>query len=102
MDKLVALRKEQSLSDKVRNVNYESLLAPFYYKAGDLLTIYIQMNTDELGTVRPFQEDVDGESASEPAQEQSGEAQAPEEEKKEEEDPSTGGQTMMINTSAPA
>ena len=57
MDKLVALRKEQALSEKVRNVNYESLIAPFYYRVGDFLANYILLNTDELGTVRPFQEE---------------------------------------------
>ena len=54
MDKLVALRKEQVMSEKVRNVSYETLLAPFFFKAGDFLGTYILMNTDELGTVRPF------------------------------------------------
>ena len=57
MDKLVALRKEQALTEKVRNVNYESLIAPFYYRVGDFLANYILLNTDELGTVRPFQEE---------------------------------------------
>ena len=54
LDKLVAIRKDQASTEKVRNVSYESLLAPFYYRAGDLLANYILLNTDELGTVRPF------------------------------------------------
>ena len=49
MDKLMALRKDQAVP-----VVYESLLAPFYYRAGDFLVTYILLNTDELGTVRPF------------------------------------------------
>ena len=67
MDKLVALRKDQALSEKVRNVNYAGLLAPFYYKAGDFLVTYILLNTDELGTVRPFQEDGEDSEAEEVA-----------------------------------
>ena len=50
------------MTDKARNVSYESLLAPFYYRAGDFLSNYIQLNTDELGTVRPFQEEPEGDS----------------------------------------
>ena len=66
MDKLVALRRDQALTDKVRNVNYESLLAPFQYRAGDFLANYILLNTDELGTVKPFQEEDDFASDAEP------------------------------------
>ena len=98
MDKLVALRKDQASSEKVRNVNYESLLAPFYFRTGDFLATYIMLNTDELGTVRPFQE----EPMSDGEEEASAEPEAKpgqEEEKKEEEVPAT---TSMINTSAPA
>ena len=54
LDKLVALRKDQASTEKVRNVSYESLLAPFYFRAGQFLADYIMLNTDELGTVRPF------------------------------------------------
>ena len=32
IDKLVALRQDQALTEKVRNVNYESLLAPFHFR----------------------------------------------------------------------
>ena len=53
------------MTDKARNVSYESLLAPFYYRAGDFLSNYIQLNTDELGTVRPFQEEPEGDSEEE-------------------------------------
>ena len=53
------------MTDKVRNVSYESLLAPFYFRAGDFLSTYIQLNTDELGTVRPFQEEPEGDSEEE-------------------------------------
>ncbi len=72
MDKLVSLRKEQKLSEQA--VSYESLLAPIYFKAGDFLVTYIMLNTDELGTVKPFQEepDSDDEGASNEKSAQSG------------------------------
>ena len=77
LDKLVKLRKEQALSEKVRNVSYDSLLAPFYFKAGDFLATYIMLNTDELGTVKPFSEEPESdeeaeadEDASAPAEEE--------------------------------
>ena len=98
MDKLVALRKEQALSEKVRNVSYETLLAPFYFKAGDFLANYILMNTDELGTVRPFQEEAaDSEDAD--AEVDNSEA-LPQEETKVEEEVKAEPTTMMINTTA--
>ena len=50
----MALRKEQ---DESKSINYESLLAPFYFKMGDYLATYIMLNTDELGTVKPFEEE---------------------------------------------
>ena len=53
------------MTDKVHNVSYESLLAPFYFRAGEFLSNYIQLNTDELGTVRPFQEEPEGDSEEE-------------------------------------
>ena len=108
IDKLVALRKEQALTEKVRNVNYESLLAPFHYRSGDSLLTYILLNTDELGTVRPFQEESDSENEGEDAENNEGaeggeaaqeetkqEVAAPEEESKDEVVAPT---TMMINT----
>ena len=55
LDKLVALRRDQQENNAV---NYESLLAPFFFKMGDYLATYIMLNTDELGTVKPFEEDV--------------------------------------------
>ena len=64
------------MSEKVRNVNYDSLLAPFYFKAGDFLATYIMLNTDELGTVKPFSEEQESEEegededASAPAEEE--------------------------------
>ena len=85
IDKLVALRKEQADTEKIRCVNYESLLAPFYFKMGDFLVTYIMLNTDELGTVRPFQE----ESDSEQEQEEEVKDGAPEEEAKQEAAPVT-------------
>ena len=101
IDKLVALRKEQADTEKVRCVNYESLLAPFYFKMGDFLVTYIMLNTDELGTVRPFQEESDSEQEQEeevadgaPEEEAKQEAvpvaeNAPEEESKEPAEPAT-------------
>ena len=64
------------MTDKVRNVSYESLLAPFYFRAGDFLSNYIQLNTDELGTVRPFQEEPEGDSEEEEADYADGTANA--------------------------
>jgi hypothetical protein len=97
MDKLVALRKEQALSEKIRNVSYESLLAPFYFKGGDFLATYILMNTDELGTVRPFQE----ETANSQESDAEAESSTPlhQEEIKEEEEVKAEPATTMINTS---
>ena len=70
MDKLVALRSEQAATtENLRNVSYQSLLAPFYYKAGDFLSNYIQLNTDELGTVKPFQEEPEDDSDEEEEEE---------------------------------
>ena len=100
MDKLVVLRKEQSVS-----VNYETIMAPFYFKAGDFLANYILCHTDELGTVRPFQEEGDVEEDDEASV--AGDAAAPEEEKKEEEPEPVQEQPAapvmsMIDTSGPA
>lgn len=47
IDSLVALRKSQGM-------NYEALLAPFYYKLGDYLASFIELNTDEFGNVKPL------------------------------------------------
>ena len=105
MDKLVSLRKEQKVTEQGDStVSYESLLAPIYFKAGDFLVTYIMLNTDELGTVKPFQEepDSDDEGESNEKSAQSGaqqNEQTPAEEAKQEEVPP---QTMMINTSKPA
>ena len=108
MDKLNALRKEQKDSGKVGNVNYESLLGPFYFRAGDHLATYIMMNTDEFGNVKPFSEEPDSEAdeaedAAADGAEGEGEANAKEESKQEEApQQDEAPKTMMINTSAPA
>ena len=62
MDQLLKLRKDQMADGKL-HVDYEPLLAPFYYKLGDLMLNYIMLNTDELGQVKPMQdvEDSDAE-----------------------------------------
>ena len=110
MDKLIAIRRDQALSEKVRNVNYESLIAPFYFRVGDFLANYILLNTDELGTVKPFTEEDDFLSDNEGEDEGAGaDAQNVEEVKQEEEAPQLVEETkgedaqaaptnMMINT----
>ena len=69
---LDAMAKLNALRRKEVDVSYESLLAPFYFKAGDLLLNYIQLNTDELGTVIPMQEESedDDEEAEEEGEEE--------------------------------
>lgn len=52
LEKLIKLRKEQEQI----NVQYEVLLAPFYYKIGDYLATYVLINTDEFGNVRPLED----------------------------------------------
>jgi hypothetical protein len=47
IDALVQLRKGQG-SD------YQIILAPFYYKAGDYLATFIELNSDEFGNVKPL------------------------------------------------
>ena len=110
MVKLNALRKERSAED----VAYESLLAPFYFKAGDLLLNYIQLNTDELGTVIPMQEDSSEDEEEEEEEEESCEAEnqegadqeTPNEESKEDasleeqKSDATGPQVTVINTTS--
>jgi len=102
MDKLIALRKEQSAEKEEAGVFYESLIASFYFRAGDHLATYILMNTDELGTVKPFSEepDSDGGEGEQAAGTEPEELAAPAEgiEETKQEAPAT----MMINTSAPA
>lgn len=118
IDKLVRLRREQKDSDKVRGVNYESLLAPFDYRAGDFLATYILLNTDELGTVKPFQEEnlaCDDEEEEEEAEGNGGVGAASEEQHNQEEErgdapeeeekagaaePAQNQMTTMINTMA--
>lgn len=104
IEKLTTLRKEQGSA-----VNYESLLAPFYYKTGEFLVTYILLNTDELGTVRPFEE-ADASSDSEDEGQEGAEGdQAGGEEVKEEEPapaeesknpPAVAQITTMIDTTA--
>jgi len=49
MDKLVTERQEaQPSSSKL----YQIILAPFYYKFGDSITTFIELNTDEFGNVK--------------------------------------------------
>ena len=92
---------------------YESILAPFYFRAGEHLATYIMMNTDEFGNVKPFSEEPDsdddnadgeaGEEAEAEGDAAEGEGQ-PKEESKQEEVPaeSAAPKTMMIDTTGPA
>jgi hypothetical protein len=46
------------------------VLAPFYYKVGDLLAVFIELNTDEFGNVKPMPDDCyDSDSDSEEVEE---------------------------------
>ena len=54
VEKLVVLRKEQQCK-----IGYDTLLAPFYFKIGDLLATYILLNQNEMGQIKPFEEEVD-------------------------------------------
>ena len=66
-------------------VNYEPLMAPFYFKLGDFLLNYIMLNTDELGNVKPMTEYEDSEAEEEEQEaEQVGEHEESKEEVKEE------------------
>lgn len=60
MDTLVKLRIEQG------DPAYVNLLAPFYYKLGDYLATFIELNTDEFGNIKPLPSDCqDDESCAE-------------------------------------
>lgn len=111
MAKLHELRKEQQESGKVGNVFYESILAPFYFRAGEHLATYIMMNTDEFGNVKPFSEEpdsdednADGDAGEEAEGEAAGGEGEPKEESKQEEVPAENGapKTMMIDTTVSA
>ena len=91
MDQLLKLRKDQMADGKL-HVDYEPLLAPFYYKLGDLMLNYIMLNTDELGQVKPMQDVEDSDADEEVEEEQAeGEEETKEEVKEESE-------TQQINT----
>ena len=51
MDQLAKLRKDQSENEN----NYDVILAPFYYKLGDTLSMYIEVNTDEFGNIQALE-----------------------------------------------
>ena len=65
MDSLVCLRKEQGLGS-----DYCVLLAPFLFKLGDYLAVFVELNTDEFGNVKQLP-DVCFESDEESEDEQS-------------------------------
>lgn len=78
MDKLVTERQEaQSSSSKL----YQIILAPFYYKFGDSITTFIELNTDEFGNVKTLQQD---DSSEEEESEEEAEIDDPREESKDE------------------
>ena len=45
MDSLVQLRKES-------NFDYTPILAPFYFKLGDSVSNFVELNTDEFGNIK--------------------------------------------------
>ena len=58
------------------------MLAPFYYKLGDYLTTFIELNTDEFGNVKPLPSECDS-SDDEEGDEESEDEEDPREEHKE-------------------
>ena len=84
-------------------VNYESLLAPFYFKLGDFLLTYIMMNTDEMGAIKPMTfPDSDDEGEEEAGDEaKANEVEEAKEEVKEETKDEAEAGTQLINTSVP-
>jgi hypothetical protein len=61
------------------------LLAPFYYKLGDCLATFIELNTDEFGNVKPLPSDCETSDEDEDEQEESEKEPAdPREENKDE------------------
>ena len=55
MEVLIQLRKQE----------YTCLLAPFYFRCGDYLATFIELNTDEFGNVKQLPSDLDSEEESE-------------------------------------
>lgn len=86
MDQLVALRKEQG-SD------YFTILAPFLFKLGDYLVVFVELNTDEFGNVKALPEVC---FDSDESSEEDCESEDPREESKDE--PVITEQIMTINT----
>lgn len=62
MEALHNLRKGQNESSAQ---GYANLLSPFYFKLGDYLATFIELNTDEFGNVKPLPEGVESDSESE-------------------------------------
>ena len=48
LDSLYLLRKE-------KYPEYQVLLAPFYYRVGDALATYVELNTNEMGALKPLE-----------------------------------------------
>ena len=55
VEQLENLRKEQSEENPGLKLDYSLILAPFYYKLGDSLSMFIESNTDEFGNVQPLE-----------------------------------------------
>jgi len=86
IDTLVTLRKEQGH-------DYQLMLAPFYFKLGDYLATFIELNTDEFGNVKPLPDEA---FDSENEDEEGAESEDPREEAKDE--PVITEEPMTINT----
>lgn len=90
IDTLVTLRKEQGY-------DYQLMLAPFYFKLGDYLATFIELNTDEFGNVKPLPDEAfDSENEDEADGEEGAESEDPREEAKDE--PVITEEPMTINT----
>ena len=48
---------------------YQAIQAPFYYKLADNLVAHIELNSDELGNIKPLDDDSCGEDESDVEQE---------------------------------
>lgn len=96
IDNLYILRKE-------KYPEYQVLLAPFYYKVGDALCTYIEINTDEMNQLKPLvlpDEPDDMENVAE--EEDEAQSKDNNEEEKKEDDPEPKIEDVIDSSSKPA
>jgi len=96
IESLVTLRQDQNAT---LHKEYINILAPFYYKVGDFLATFIELNTDEFGNIKPLPADcLDSDSEGEGEDE---EDKDPNEESKDEVQPDAQEPPQLINTMMP-